>query len=94
MTTKLDSPVRRETSIVINGRLGNVTLLPAEPERGLPDSLEVHLKDTQQRKRIPLTVIFESVWPQKARAPRSAAGELDVDLDELERALAPWRETS
>lgn len=91
MTTRLDSPVRRETSIVINGRLGNVTLVPADPARGLPEGLELQLKGTQQSRRIPLTVLFEAIWPQKATRARPPHAELGFDLAELEGEIACYK---
>lgn len=94
MTTKLDSPVTRETSIEIRGRLANVTLVPADPARAVPEGIELHLKGTQQRKFIPLPVILEAVWPapKKKRAAAIPRDVLGVDLDQLERALAPFKD--
>jgi hypothetical protein len=98
MTTKLDSPVRRETLIVIRGRLGNVTLLPADPATGAGDAIELQLKGTQQTKLIPLAVLFEAAWPLPIARPERRA-ELawcrlsDRELETLERVLSPFKVT-
>jgi len=96
MTTRLDSPITRETSLEIDGRLVNVTLVPADPARAAPVAIELHLKGTQRRKFIPLPVILEAVWPApKPKKPKHddrPPVRYDFDLDELERALAPFKE--
>lgn len=60
MTTKLTKPVTRETTQRYRTKAVVVTLSPAtapDLERcipGLPERIELHLKGTQQRLRLPL----------------------------------------
>jgi hypothetical protein len=64
MTTKLDKPIVRETTILFKNRAVVVTLCPATPPNtekvkpGMPARLEFHLKGTQQRGWIPLEDLF------------------------------------
>lgn len=98
MTTKLESPVTRETSLQVDGRPVNVTLVPADPARAAPVAIELHLKGTQRRKLIPLATIVDVVWPApKPKKPKADNRPPELirygcDIDELERALAPWIE--
>ena len=93
MTTRLDSPVTRETSLEARGRPVNVTLVPADPGRAAPVAIELHLKGTQQRKLIPREILRDAVWPRPKKAAAAVQPQdLGFDLDELERALAPFKE--
>jgi hypothetical protein len=98
MTTRLESAVTRETSLEVDRRAVNITLMPADPARAAPVALELHLKGTQQRRLIPLHVLVDAVWPPKIRKAAAAAapdaGELNLDrgqLDVLVRMLAAFK---
>jgi hypothetical protein len=91
--TKLESEVIRETSLTVRDRLVNVSLVPADPSRGVGDALEFHLKGTQQRKTVPLSVIADAIWPP-AKKIEQATKALGFDLDYLEAALAPFKEAA
>jgi hypothetical protein len=96
MTTRLESAVTRETSLEVDRRAVNVTLMPADPARAAPVALELHLKGTQQRRLIPLHILVDAIWPPKikknAAAPETGALNLDREqLDVLVRMLASFK---
>lgn len=96
MTTRLESEVTRETSTLVRDRLLNVTLIPADPSKGAPDLIELHLKGTQQRKKIPLAVLCE-VWPTPTKIEKQESGIQPLtkpEYDALMLALAPFKEAA
>lgn len=94
MTTKLDSPVTRLTTLVVAGREVDVTLLPGDEQ--YPERIEFHQKGLKTSKQIPIAAILKAIgWPvsmKLARVDKSA--EFNAMLSELEMALKPWRETA
>lgn len=104
--TKLESELTRVTSLVVDGREVDVTLLPADEGTLTPERLQLHLKGTQQYKTIPLTAILKAVgWkvtmpkakdksvPDKLIAGgRVTEKEFDEFMGALEEALAPWKD--
>lgn len=61
MATKLDKPVKRETTIVYKTRLVEIILHPADRLNGEGnETLEFHLKGTRERITVILNEVFRS----------------------------------
>lgn len=93
--TALESPLTRITTLIVDGRPVDVTLIPANQAALEPEAIEFHLKGTQQYKRIPLAAILKAVgW--KVQLPKAPSQRPDQNLDQLIAdltvALKPWKE--
>jgi hypothetical protein len=80
--------------VLVRERTLNVSLVPGDPARAVGDMLELHLKGTQQRKRIPLAAIADALWPAPIakEAKRDWYHMTEADIVALEKLFPPQRE--
>lgn len=84
MTTKLDSPVTRETQLTVDEREVEVTLVPMNVGAVEPEGLRFHLKGLTSKhdKIVPLPVLLRALgWKVKLgeairAVPRGMPGQL------------------
>lgn len=104
--TKLESPVTRITSLVVEGREVDITLLPGDAASLTPEAFEIHLKGMKSSKVIPWTVVLKAlgykvdgfkkvenrdVFDRMLQGEHVSFEEFERNIVALEVALKPFK---